>query len=100
MCNLSANAPNAVQENIPAEYALFGERGARAVVSVTPASLARVNAITAQWGVTAREIGYVTRGDFSIQYNGNAAIKAPVDSFRSIWAQSLAKRHRKYPIEK
>ena len=76
-------------ENIPAEYALFGERGARAVVSVTPASLARVNAITAQWGVTAREIGNVTRGDFSIQYNGSVAIKAPVDSFKGIWAQSL-----------
>jgi phosphoribosylformylglycinamidine synthase len=87
--NLSAGEATAVQENIPAEYAIFGERGARAVVSVTPASLARVNAITAQWGVTASEIGYVTRGEFSIQFNGSVAIKAPVDSFRSIWAQSL-----------
>ena len=58
-------------ENSPAEYALFGERGARAVVSVSPASLARVNAIAAQWGVKALKIGNVTRGEFSIQYNGS-----------------------------
>ena len=35
----------------PAESALFGERGARAVVSVSAASLARVDAIAAQWKV-------------------------------------------------
>jgi phosphoribosylformylglycinamidine synthase II len=87
--NLSADAPSAEKENIPAEYAIFGERGARAVVSVTPASLARVNAITAQWGVTAREIGYVTRGEFSIRVNGSVSIKAPVESLKSVWAQSL-----------
>jgi phosphoribosylformylglycinamidine (FGAM) synthase-like enzyme len=77
-------------EKPPAEYALFGERGARVVVSVSSASLARVNAITAQWGVKALEIGNVTRGDFSIQYNGSVAIEAPVDSLKSIWAQSFA----------
>jgi phosphoribosylformylglycinamidine (FGAM) synthase-like enzyme len=82
-------ATDSTAQNLQAEYALFGERGARAVVSVTPASLARVNAITAQWGVNALEIGSVTRGEFCIHYNGSDAVKAPVESFKSIWAQSL-----------
>jgi phosphoribosylformylglycinamidine synthase len=91
---LSANidldaAAAGAQENLPAEYALFGERGARAVVSVSPASLARVSAIAAQWSVEARKIGTVAKGDFRIEYNGNSAIKGPMDSFRRIWAESL-----------
>src|SRR5712692_2215102 len=41
----------------PTEWALFGERGARAVVSVARESLARLEAIARQYGVGAREIG-------------------------------------------
>ena len=40
-----------------AEVALFGERGARAVVSLSAASLARLNAVAAQYGVAANRIG-------------------------------------------
>ncbi len=53
-----------------AEIALFGERGARAVVSLPAASLARLEAIAAQCGVQAQRIGTVTRGEFRIQYKG------------------------------
>jgi phosphoribosylformylglycinamidine synthase subunit PurL len=92
---LSANVPLGASaagaaENVPAEYALFGERGARVVVSVSPASLDRVNAIAAQWTVRARKIGTVAKGDFRIEYNGNFAISGPLDSFRRAWAESLA----------
>ena len=91
---LSANvsldtSTDAPAETLPPEYALFGERGARVVVSLPPASLARVNAITAQWGVAARKIGNVTRGEFSIQFNGRVMINGDLDSFRGIWARSL-----------
>ncbi len=49
--------------NEPAESALFGERGARAVVSLAPASLASVRAIAAQCGVEAEANWYsLTRG--------------------------------------
>jgi phosphoribosylformylglycinamidine synthase subunit PurL len=78
-------------EEEPAEAALFGERGARAVVSLSPLSLARVNRIAAQWNVRAELIGSVTRGDFRIQYNGAHAIQGSVDRFRQVWAESLAK---------
>jgi phosphoribosylformylglycinamidine synthase II len=74
-----------------AEATLFGERGARAVVSVAPASLARVNAIAAQYQVRAQRIGTVTRGDFRIQYQGAAVIQGSVESFRRVWSEALPK---------
>ncbi|HXX43354.1 MAG TPA: phosphoribosylformylglycinamidine synthase subunit PurL [Candidatus Acidoferrales bacterium] len=75
----------------PAEIALFGERGARAVVSVSPALLARVESIAAQWKVAAQRIGKVTRGEFRVEYNGAAVIHGSADSFRQVWSKSLAK---------
>jgi phosphoribosylformylglycinamidine synthase subunit PurL len=72
-----------------AEAALFGERGARAVVSVAPASLARVNEVAAQYNVRAQRIGAVTRGEFRIQYEGAAVIQGSIESFRRVWSESL-----------
>jgi phosphoribosylformylglycinamidine synthase II len=75
----------------PAEFALFGETGARAIVSARPASLARVLQIAAQYKVSAHHIGTVTRGDFSIQLSGQPRIRGAVDSLRQIWASALEK---------
>jgi len=74
----------------PAETALFGERGARAVVSLSPASLARLSAIAAQYKVNAQRIGTVTRGEFRIQYNGASVISGDVNCLRKAWSDSLA----------
>jgi phosphoribosylformylglycinamidine synthase subunit PurL len=74
----------------PAEIALFGERGARAVVSLSPASLARVSAIAAQYKVNAQRIGTVTHGEFRIKYNGASVITGDVISLRKVWSESLA----------
>jgi phosphoribosylformylglycinamidine synthase subunit PurL len=74
-----------------AEAALFGERGARAVVSVAPASLARVNEVAAQYKVRAQRIGTVTRGEFRIQYQGAGVIQGSVESFRRVWSEALPK---------
>ena len=69
---LSADVDASAAARLPklAEIALFGERGARAVVSLPAASLARVEGIAAQCNVQARRIGTVTRGEFRIQYKG------------------------------
>jgi phosphoribosylformylglycinamidine (FGAM) synthase-like enzyme len=72
-----------------AEFALFAETGARAVVSASPASLARVLQIAAQCKVEAQPIGTVTRGEFCIQLNGQPRIRGTVDSLRQIWATAL-----------
>ncbi|HEV2223182.1 MAG TPA: phosphoribosylformylglycinamidine synthase subunit PurL [Candidatus Acidoferrales bacterium] len=71
------------------EFALFAEIGARAIVSSSPASLARVLAIAAQYRVEAQPIGKVTRGEFCIQLNGQPRIRAAVESLHQIWATAL-----------
>jgi phosphoribosylformylglycinamidine synthase subunit PurL len=74
----------------PNEYALFGEQGARAVVSVQPSTLARLLESARQSGLAAHHIGQVTRnGAFRIEYNGRVAIDSPVETLRDAWANSL-----------
>ena len=72
------------------EFALFHERGARCVVSVSPTKLAAVLATARQYGVGAREIGKVHLGNaLRIEYKGSAVVDSPLDALRSIWANSL-----------
>jgi phosphoribosylformylglycinamidine synthase II len=74
----------------PSEYALFGERGARAVVSVKPTALARVLDTARQYQVAAHELGQVTRdGSFRIEHKGRAVIDSSVETLRDAWANSL-----------
>jgi phosphoribosylformylglycinamidine synthase II len=73
----------------PAESALFGERGARAVVTAAPAALARIGQLAAQYQLGPRTIGTVTQGTFRIRYNGTEVVASPVASLRASWADSL-----------
>jgi len=74
----------------PAESILFGERGARAFVSISPAKLARVLEIARQYHVAARELGKVIReGSFRIQHKGSAVIDSSVETLRDAWANSF-----------
>ena len=76
--------------SLPAESILFGERGARAIVSVTPSRLAAVIDTARQYNVAARELGQVTRdGSFRIQHKGRAVIDSTVETLRDAWAKSL-----------
>jgi phosphoribosylformylglycinamidine synthase subunit PurL len=72
-----------------AEHAIFGERGARAVVSLPASSLASVRAVAAQCNVNVQPIGTVSRGDFRIQHKGTPVIHGDIDSFRKIWASRI-----------
>jgi phosphoribosylformylglycinamidine synthase len=81
---------NLPEDSSSAEYALFGERGARAVVSVKPTSLAHVLETARQCGVAAHQIGQVIRGDaFRIEYKGSAVIDSSVTKLYDTWAHSL-----------
>ena len=75
----------------PVEAALFGERGARVVVSCTGPSLVHVRDIARQYGVRALQIGRVTRGDFRIEFSGRTVVTAKVSALRDVWAQALEK---------
>ena len=80
-----------------AEYALFGERGARAIVSVAPSQVAGVLATARQYGVGAREIGKVTRDNaLRIEYKERAVIAAAVSTLQDTWAHAL-RRDLKLP---
>jgi len=78
-----------------AEFALFGERGARAIVSVKASLVARVLETARQYQVTAEQIGQVTRDKtLRIEYKGQgykglAAIDSPVEELRDVWTHSL-----------
>jgi phosphoribosylformylglycinamidine synthase len=79
-----------LDETLPAEYALFGERGARAVVSVKPTFLAPLLETARQYGVAAQQIGQVIRDDaFRIEYKGSAVIESSVAKLYDSWAHSL-----------
>jgi phosphoribosylformylglycinamidine synthase II len=74
----------------PTERTLFGERGARAVVSVQPSTLAHLLESARQSGVAAHHIGQVTNnGAFRILLKGHAVIDSQVDTLRDAWANSL-----------
>src|SRR5690349_6001805 len=81
---------NLREEFGPAESAIFGERGARAIVSTPRTSLAAVLETARQCGVTAQQIGQVIRGDaFRIEYRGSAVIESSVAKLYDTWAHSL-----------
>ncbi len=87
---LGANV--AVPEDASAEYALFGERGARVMVSVAPEKLGALRTTARQYGVGAHEIGKVTcDSTLRIEYKGQAVISESVDTLREIWSNSLQK---------
>jgi phosphoribosylformylglycinamidine synthase subunit PurL len=80
----------ALPENASAEYALFGESGARAIVSVSPTKLAALRATARQYGVGAHEIGKVTRDNsLRIEYKGHTVVQSDVSALYDVWANSL-----------
>ncbi len=86
----SLGASISLNESVPAEYALFSERGARFVVSVSPTNLAAVLATARQYNVAARELGKVTgNAALRIELKGHAAIDSTLDVLRDVWANSL-----------
>jgi phosphoribosylformylglycinamidine synthase II len=73
-----------------AEYALFGERGARIVVSVKPERVDGVVATAKKHGVAVQEIGKVTRDNqLRIEYKGRAVVSAPVNALQDVWGHGL-----------
>jgi phosphoribosylformylglycinamidine (FGAM) synthase-like enzyme len=79
-----------IEDGSPAESAVFGERGARAVISASPAWLNAALQTARNYGVSAVQIGKVNAdGIFRIELNGSAIIEESVETLRDIWAHSL-----------
>jgi len=77
------------QSGEPAELALFSETGARAVVSLSQASLARLLALAAQYKIAAFVIGRVTCGQFQLSLNGATVVRDHSASLREIWSGAI-----------
>ena len=73
--------------------ALFAETGARAVVSLSQASLAHLLTIAAQYKVAAFVIGRVTRGQFQLSLNGATVVRDHSASLREIWGGASNDRY-------
>jgi phosphoribosylformylglycinamidine synthase subunit PurL len=79
-----------LNDEAPTEHILFGEQGARAIVSVQPSTLAHLLESARQSGLAAHHIGQVTsNGAFRILRKGRAVIDSPVEALRDAWANSL-----------
>jgi len=84
--NFSVEARGGVQA---AEHALFGERGARAVISCDPRRVADVRALASKYGVRAEEIGRVTRGAFRLACGESIMVNATMESVREAWGATM-----------
>ena len=79
-----------IEGEATAEYALFGERGARAIVSVARGKVGAVLATAREYKVGAREIGKVTRENLlRIEYAGQPVVLAAVARLKGAWERSL-----------
>ena len=79
-----------VEGEANAEFALFGERGARAIVSVARGKVGAVLATAREYNVGAREIGTVTReSSLRIEYRGRPAVSADLPVLKEAWERSI-----------
>ena len=92
----SAESPNAIlsakvdfQGHDGPEFALFNERGARAIVTAAQNSFPEIERMAAQHNVTVKQIGAVSRNEFSIKYNGVVCISDSIHSLQNSWANAL-----------
>ncbi len=80
----------ALNDSSPAEYALFSEGGARAIISVDPKHAASIVHAANESGVGCQQIGKVTRDNtLRIQYKGHTVLFGTIQTFRDVWANSL-----------
>jgi len=79
----------ALESAEPAEWVLFGERGARAIVTAARGALADIERFAAQYELGLRTLGTVTQGTIRIGFNGREVVASPVASLRAAWAESL-----------
>jgi phosphoribosylformylglycinamidine synthase len=79
----------ALESSEPAEWALFGERGARAIVTASQSALAAIERFAAQYELGLRTLGTVAQGTFRIRYNGREVVSSPVAALCASWTQSL-----------
>ena len=80
----------AVPGNNRAEFEIFNERGARAIISVSPENLASVLEVAKNNVVATSEIGKVTSDKtLCIEYKGYTTVSSVLPALQDVWAHGL-----------
>jgi phosphoribosylformylglycinamidine (FGAM) synthase-like enzyme len=86
-----------VSNELPAEFALFGEDASRVVMSCDAAQLAGIKQIAAEHGLVADVLGETVSGQVEIRLDGRVVVSAPVAELRDGYESALEKALRTEP---
>jgi phosphoribosylformylglycinamidine synthase len=82
---------------LPAEFALFGEDASRVVMSCDPAQLAGIKEIAAKYGLSLDLLGETVSGQVEIKLDGRVVVSASVVELRDVYESALEKALRTEP---
>jgi phosphoribosylformylglycinamidine synthase len=76
-------------EDMPAEFALFGEDSSRIVISCDPAHVARIQQVAEKYGIAADVIGETIAERLEISLDGRVVVSAAVAELNSGYESAL-----------
>ncbi|HKH98204.1 MAG TPA: phosphoribosylformylglycinamidine synthase subunit PurL [Candidatus Sulfotelmatobacter sp.] len=88
---------NIASQELPSEFALFGEDASRIVISCDPANLARIQQIAGNMGIAAEVIGETIPDRLAISLDGKPVVSAPVAELSQAYEGALESALRTDP---
>jgi phosphoribosylformylglycinamidine synthase II len=82
---------------LPEEFALFGEDASRVVMSCDPAQLAGIKEIAARYGLSLDALGETVPEQVEIKLDGRVVVSASVSELRDVYESALEKALRAEP---
>ena len=82
---------------LPEEFALFGEDASRVVMSCDPAQLAGIKEIAARYGLSLDALGETVPEQVEIKLDGRVVVLASVSELRDVYESALEKALRAEP---
>ena len=77
---------------LPLEAVCFGEEPSRILLEVDEKHLADLLRVAAQYQVEARQLGWTTRGEFRVHFNGQVVIEEDIRTLAEVWQIALPHR--------
>ncbi|MGH9862254.1 MAG: phosphoribosylformylglycinamidine synthase subunit PurL, partial [Candidatus Acidiferrales bacterium] len=77
---------------LPLEAVCFGEEPSRLVLEVEEIHLADLLRLAAQYEVEARQLGWVTAGEFRVHFNGAVVLEEDVERLAELWRTALPRQ--------
>ena len=77
--------------DLPTEWDLFGETASQCIVSCSPASVAAIEQLVAQYsGLMVATLGETVADTFELSVDGRVLIREKVSGLRNVWSHALA----------